>query len=154
MTAQKMTLIGALAAVFSIVLCPSSFAQYGGGGMGTGGAGAPGTPGYVAPSGGYKVNKALIGGLIGGGAAAGAGILYYTRHHNVYEGCVGQDGKSLIRGKDGKHFELRDAPPLPAGEKVSLKAKQDDGDASGSTLQVEKVRKDQGRCEPETTARK
>ncbi len=151
MTVQKMTLIAALAAVFTIVLCPSSFAQYGGGVMGTG---TPGTPGYVAPSGGYKANKAMIGGLIGGGAAAGGGILYYTHHHNVYEGCVGQDGKSLIRGKDGKRFELMSAPSLPVGEKVSLKAKKDEGDSSGSTLQVEKVRKDLGRCEPTTTARK
>ncbi len=116
--------------------------------------GTPGTPGYVAPAGGYKANKALIGGLIGGGAAAGAGIFYYTRHHNVYEGCVGQDGKSLIREKDGKHFELTDTPPLPAGERVSLKAKKDDRDSNGATLQVEKVRKDLGRCEPQTTARK
>lgn len=153
MSLRKGSLIVGLAAVFTMVLCPSSFAQYGGGGTG-GAAGTPGSPGYVAPSGGYKANKALIGGLIGGGAAAGAGILYYTHHHNVYDGCVGQDGKSLIRGKDGKRFELESAPSLPAGEKVSLKAKKDDGDSSGSTLQVEKVRKDLGRCEPETTARK
>jgi len=133
--------------IFALALCQSAFAQYGGGGTGPMGTPSPGTPGYVAPSHGYKANKALIGGLVGGGAVAGGGIFYYMRHHNVYEGCVGPDGTTLIREKDGQLFRLEGTAPLPAGEKVSLKAKKADEDSSGSMLEVDKVRKDLGRCE-------
>lgn len=139
--------------LLGLTLCPMLFAQYGGG-MGAPGMPAPGTPGYVAPSGGYKANKALIGGLVGGGAAAGAGLFYYTRHHNVFQGCVGPDGKTLIRDKDGKHFQLQNLfSELTPGEKYSLKAKKAE-ESSGSTLEVQKVRKDLGRCEPGAVARK
>jgi len=50
-------------------LSRSAFAQYGGGGMGTG---TPGTPGYVPPKSGYGSGKAIG---IGVGAAAGVGVV-------------------------------------------------------------------------------
>ncbi len=105
----------------------------------------PGSPTYTAPSGGYKANPALIGGLAGGGAAA-AGAIYYMTHHKIYKGCVGADGTTLTREKDGKRFQLQ-GTRLKPGEKVSLKAKKSDTDTSGSTLEVQDIRKDFGACE-------
>lgn len=66
-------------------------------------------------------------------------------HRNIVQGCVGPDGSTLVREKDGKTFQLDEK--LQAGERVSVKAKKDDSDASGSKLQVEDLRKDFGRCE-------
>ena len=111
------------------------------------GTNAPGTPGYVAPSGGYKANPMLIGGLVGGGAAAAGGIWYFMHHRNTFQGCVGPDGKTLINEKDGKSFQLTDSNLTP-GERVKLKAKK--SDPNSSSLDVEKVSKDYGRCEQQT----
>ncbi len=143
MSFQTRTIV--LTALLTLALGQSSLAQYGGGMGPMGTTPPPGTPGYVAPSHGYKANPALIGGLVGGGAAAGAGLFYYKRHHNVYQGCV---------GPDGKQFQLQNlAFALTPGEKFSLKAKKVD-DGSGSTLEVQDIKKDLGRCERETAARK
>ena len=101
---------------------------------------------YTPPpgGGGYSVNKAALGAGIGAGV--GAGVLFMTmRHHGMYTGCVGEDGKTLTR-KDGKSFELVGAP-LKAGEKFSLKAKKDKEDSTGSKLNVVDVKKDLGPCE-------
>ena len=51
----------------------------------------------------------------------------------------------MIREKDGQRFALDSN--LTPGELVSLKAKKDDSDTSGSKLQVEDIKKDYGRCE-------
>ena len=137
-----------LVTVVAFALCLSGWAQVypPGTPTPTGGTTTPGTPGYTAPSGGYKANPALIGGLIGGGAAAGAGIWYFMHHRNVMRGCIGPDGKTLVNEKDGKTFQLADTSLTP-GERVALKAKK----ADESTLNVEDVKKDYGRCE-QTTA--
>jgi hypothetical protein len=134
-------------AVVAITLCLPGFAQVypPGTPTPTGTSTTPGTPGYTPPSGGYKANPALIGGLIGGGGAAAAGIWYFMHHRNVVRGCVGPDGKTLVADKDGKTFQLSSS--LTPGERVSLKAKKDENEANSSTLQVEDVRKDYGRCE-------
>jgi hypothetical protein len=132
--------------VVALTLCLSGFAQvYPPGTPTPTGTAMPGTPGYTPPSGGYKANPALIGGLVGGGVAAAGGIWYFMHHRNVVQGCVGADGKTLIREKDGKRFQLDSS--LTPGERVSLKAKKDESDTNSSTLQVEDVRKDYGRCE-------
>ena len=140
-----------LAMFVVLALAPLGFAQYMPGPSPTPGSPTPGatstsSPGYVPPAHGYKANPALIGGLVGGGAAAAGGIWYYMHHRNLMQGCVGPDGKTLIREKDGQRFQLL-GTTLQPGERVTLKAKKDDSDASGSSLQVEDVRKDSGRCE-------
>lgn len=139
------TRILTLVALVSLAICQVASAQYNPGGTPTGGTTMPGTPGYTPPSGGYKANPALIGGLVGGGAAAAGGIWYFMHHRNLVKGCVGSDGKTLIREKDGQRFALDSN--LTPGELVSLKAKKDDSDTSGSKLQVEDIKKDYGRCE-------
>ena len=95
-----------LIALVCLAICQPGIAQTYPGGTGgtTTGTSTPGMAGYTPPSGGYKANPALIGGLIGGGAAAGAGIWYFMHHRNVMRGCVGDDGKTLIREKDGQSF--------------------------------------------------
>ena len=99
---------------------------------------------YTPPTGGYKANKAAIGAGIGAGV--GAGVLYMTLHHRgMYTGCVGADGKSLVRS-DGKTFQLIGSELKP-GEKFSLKATKDKEDASGTRLKVVDVKKDFGPCE-------
>jgi hypothetical protein len=126
-------------------MCQLALAQYSPGMPAPGTASpAPGMPGYVATKS-YSVNKAMVGGGIGA-AAAGGGLLYYVmKHRGVYEGCVSPDGKTLIR-KDGKRFTL-EGQSLGRGEKVSFKAKKVDSDSTGSTLEVENLRKDYGPCE-------
>ena len=143
---QVRTRIAVFIALVSLAVCQSAMAQYDPG-TGTSGTPTTGSPGYTAPSGGYKANKALIGGLIGGGAAAGAGIWYMMHHRNVMRGCVGPDGKTLVSEKDGKTFQLADTSLTP-GERVALKARK----ADESTLNVEDVKKDYGRCEQPTNA--
>ncbi len=137
-----------LLAALAVVLCQPATAQYVPPPMG---APMAGSPGYVPPAHGYQANPALIGGLAAGGAAAAGGIFYFMHHHNVYQGCVGQDGKSLIR-KDGKHFQLDNTSPLTPGDKVAVKAKKSGDD--GSTLEVSKLKKDYGPCEPATAGSK
>ncbi len=116
------------------------------------GSATPGTPGYTPPSHGYKANPALIGGLVGGGAAAAGGLYYFMKHRNIVEGCVGPDGTSLTRDKDGKRFQLQ-GTKLQAGERVRLKAKKSGDDSSGSTLDVSDIRKDFGPCEQSASAK-
>ena len=111
---------------------------------------APGTttPTYTPKT--YSVNKAMVGAGVGA-AAAGGGLLYYVmKHRHVYEGCVSPDGKTLIR-KDGKRFTL-EGQSLAHGNRVSFKAKKSDSDSTGSTLEVESLRKDYGACEGKEAA--
>lgn len=130
-----------LVMLFAFALCDFAAAQYAPGMPAPGGT--TGSPTYTPKS--YGVNKAMIG--AGAGAAAAGGlVLYAVRHRGVYQGCVGPDGKMLIRDKDGKQFRL-EGESLQPGEKVSIKAKKDGNDSAGETLEVLKVRKDFGRCE-------
>lgn len=137
-----------LAGLVAFALCTPGWAQvYPPGTPTPTGSAAPGTPGYTPPSGGYKANPALIGGAIAGGAAAAGGIWYFMHHRNTFQGCVGPDGKTLVNEKTGKSFQLTDSNLTP-GERVKLKAKK--SDPNSSSLDVEKVSKDFGRCEQQT----
>jgi len=139
-----------LTIVCVLALCQLALAQYTPGTPVPGAASPmPGTPGYVAPKT-YSVNKAMVGGAIGA-AAAGGGLLYYVmKHRGVYEGCVTPDGKTLVR-KDGKRFQL-EGQSLARGDRVFFKAKKADSDSTGSTLEVEDIRKDFGACEGQEAA--
>ncbi len=134
--------------LIALALCAPGWSQvYPPGTPAPTGSAAPGTPGYTPPSGGYKANPALIGGLVAGGAAAAGGIWYFMHHRNTFQGCVGPDGKTLVNEKDGKSFQLTDSNLTP-GERVKLKAKKTDKDSS--SLDVERVSKDFGRCEQQS----
>src|SRR5215472_13921454 len=128
-------------AILALPACQACLAQY----SGTMGTTSTGSPTYSAPSGGYKTNAAMIAGLIGGGAAAAGGVYFLTRHRNVYTGCVGPDGKTLVRQKDGTSFQLKGTSLTP-GEKVALKAKKS-ADEEVATLEVQDIKKDYGACE-------
>jgi len=79
-------------------------AQYGGGG-GMGGGGMPGSPTYTL-HGTCSSKGAIIGG-IAGGAAAGAGLLYWKLHNRAkLEGCVAGDGDRLVSEKDNQTYSL------------------------------------------------
>jgi len=79
-------------------------AQYGGGG-GMGGGGTPGSPTYTL-HGIYSSKGAIIGG-IAGGAAAGAGLLYWKLHNRAkLEGCAAGDGDKLVSEKDNQTYSL------------------------------------------------
>ncbi len=134
----------------SVGLCPLALAQYSPPSMPTPGSTtpAPGTPGYTPKT--DSVNKAMVGAGVGA-AVAGGGLLYYVmKHRHVYEGCVSPDGKTLIR-KDGKRFTL-EGQSLAGGKRVSFKAKKVESDSTGSTLEVENLRKDYGACEGKQAA--
>ena len=133
----------------SVAVCPLAVAQYSPG-MPTPGTTTPtgSTPVYTPKT--YSVNKAMVGAGVGA-AAAGGGLLYYVmKHRGVYEGCVTPDGKTLIR-KDGKRFTL-EGQSLARGNRVSFKAKKVESDSTGSTLEVESLRKDYGACEGKEAA--
>ncbi|HKD92017.1 MAG TPA: hypothetical protein VKB56_08945 [Terriglobales bacterium] len=129
-------------AILALAACQVCLAQYSGGTMGTT---STGSPVYTAPSGGYKTNGAMIGALVGGGAAAAGGVYFLMHHRNMYTGCVGPDGKTLVRQKDGTSFQLKGTSLTP-GEKVALKAKKS-ADEEVATLEVQDVKKDYGACE-------
>ena len=112
---------------------------------------APGTPGYTPNSKSYGVNKAAIGAGIGAGA--GAGVLYLVMHNRgVYKGCVGLDGTTFTNEKDGRKLRLQ-ASSVQPGERVSIKTKKAETDASGPTLEVVNVRRDFGPCEQRASSR-
>lgn len=138
--------------VCSLALCQLAVAQYGGmptPGSPTPTSNTPGTPGYVAPKS-YSVNKAAVGGGVAAAVAGGSLLYYVMKHRGVYEGCVTPDGKTLVR-KDGKRFTL-EGQSLARGNRVSFKAKKVESDSTGSTLEVENLRKDYGACEGKEAA--
>ena len=138
-----LTIVGCLG------LCPLALAQYSPPPTPGATSPAPGTPGYVAPKS-YSVNKAMVGAGVGA-AVAGGGLLYYVmKHRGVYEGCVTPDGTTLVR-KDGKRFKL-EGQALARGNRVSFKAKKSDNDSTGSTLEVQDLKKDFGACEGQEAA--
>src|SRR5258708_25105197 len=128
----------ALGLCLTAALSASAFAQYGGGGMGTG---TPGTPGYVAPKSGYGSGKAI--GIGVGAAAAGAGVLFLAlHHHGAVTGCVRQtdDGLSLVDEKKNKSYSLAGSSlALKHGDRVELK-----GQKSSRTILNEMVDATQG----------
>src|SRR6266446_10339213 len=125
-------------------LSSSAFAQYGGGGMGTG---TPGTPGYVPPKSGYGSGKAIG---IGVGAAAGVGVLFLAlHHHGAVTGCVRQtdDGLRLVDDKKNKSYALEaGSVDLKPGDRVELKGKKSSGNGGAEMFEPTKVVKSLGSC--------
>lgn len=131
----------------TVFLASSAMAQYGGGGTGMG-TGTPGTPGYVAPKGGYGSGKAI--GIGVGAAAAGAGVLFFTLHHRgAVTGCVQKtdDGLRLVDEKKNKSYALETGSvDLKAGDRVELKGKKSGGDGESQMFAPTKVVKNLGSC--------
>jgi len=113
----------------------------------TGGTGAPGTPGYVAPSNGYGSGKAIG---IGVGAAAGAGVLFLAlHHHGTVSGCVqpAEDGLRLVDEKNKKSYVLAtNALILKPGQHVELKGQKSKNESGVQTFEAKKLVKDLGSC--------
>jgi hypothetical protein len=148
-------------ATLCLAMSAAASAQYGGGGTGgTGtGSGTPGTPGYVAPSGGYGSGKAIG---IGVGAAAGAAVavvLLVRRHHHTSSqtqtqtyvtGCTQstQDKITLTNEKDTQTYSIvTDSKSLKAGERLALRGVVVPTEGSGTpVLQVQSLIKDYGAC--------
>src|SRR5216684_2087946 len=137
----------ALGLCLTAALSASAFAQYGGGGMGTG---TPGTPGYVAPKSGYGSGKAIG---IGVGAAAGVGVLFLALHHRgAVTGCVRQtdDGLRLVDDKKNKSYALEaGSVDLKPGDRVELKGRKSSGNGGAQIFEPTKVVKSLGSCGPE-----
>jgi len=123
-------------------------AQYGGGGGMTGGTGTPGTPGYVAPSGGYGSGKAV--GIGVGAAAGGATVLFLALHHRgMVSGCVqpADDGLRLVDEKNKKSYVLAtNALILKPGQHVALKGQKSKNESGAQTFEAKKLVKDLGSC--------
>ena len=154
-------------ATLCLALSAAASAQYGGGGTGgTGtGSGTPGTPGYVAPSGGYGNGKAIG---IGVGAAAGAAVavVLLVRHHHhtssqaqaqtqsktqtYVTGCTvsAEDKITLTNEKDHQTYSLiTDSKSVKAGERFALKGVVVPTEGSGNPVfQVQNLIKDYGTC--------
>jgi len=141
----------ALGLCLTAALSASAFAQYGGGGMGTG---TPGTPGYVPPKSGYGSGKAI--GIGVGAAAAGAGVLFLAlHHHGAVTGCVRQtdDGLSLVDEKKNKSYSLAGSSvALKPGDRVELKGKKSSAGAGNEMFEANKVVKNLGSCSVEPAA--
>jgi hypothetical protein len=121
-------------------------AQYPGGG-GMGGSGMPGSPTYT-PHGTYSSKGAIIGG-IAGGAAAGAGLLYWKLHNRAkLEGCLSGDGDRLVNEKDNQTYSLanKQNETLKPGERVELLGKKVKNDSGEPMFEVHKMSKDLGQC--------
>src|SRR6266852_2288401 len=135
----------ALGLCLTVAFSASAFAQYGGGGMGTG---TPGTPGYVAPKSGYGSGKAI--GIGVGAAAAGAGVLFLALHHRGgVTVCVQKtdDGLRLVDEKKDKSYALEAGNvDLKAGDRVELKGKKSSGDGGAQMFAPTKVVKNLGSC--------
>ena len=128
-------------------------AQYGGGG-GMGGGGTPGSPGYT-PHGSYSSKGAIIGG-IAGGAAVGAGLLYWKLHNRAkLQGCLSGAGDKLVSEKDNQTYSLtnKQDQTLKPGERVELLGKKTKNDSGEPTFEVHKMSKELGQCTA-TTAEK
>ena len=138
----------ALSLSFVLVAAVQVSAQYGGGGGMTGGAGTPGTPGYVAPSSGYGSGKAI--GIGVGAAAGGAGVLFLALHHRgVVSGCVqpADDGLRLVDEKNKKSYVLAtNALILKPGQHVELKGKKSKNESGVQTFEARRLVKDLGTC--------
>jgi len=146
-------------ATLCLALSAAASAQYGGGGTGGTGATGSGTPGYVAPSGGYGSGKAIG---IGVGAAAGAAVavILLVRHHHhtssqaqtqtYVTGCTQsiQDGVSLTNEKDNQTYSLiTDSKSVKTGERVAFKGVVVPTEGSGNPVfQAQSLIKDYGAC--------
>jgi hypothetical protein len=129
-----------------LVLIPvTAIAQYGGGGMG-------GTTTYLTgthPS--YGSKGAVIGGIVGG-AAAGAGLLYWKLHNPKLQGCLAGSGDKLVNEKDNQTYSLtnKQDETLKPGERVELLGKKAKDDSGEPTFEVHKMSTDLGQCSATT----
>jgi hypothetical protein len=129
-------------------------AQYGGGG-GMGGGGMTGSPTYT-PHGTYSSKGAIIGG-IAGGAALGAGLLYWKFHNRAkLQGCLAGDGDKLPNEKDNQTYSLTSTQNqnLKPGERVQLQGKNIKSDSGEPMFEVHKVIKNLGQCTATTAERR
>lgn len=141
----------ALGLCLTAVLSGSAFAQYGGGGMGTG---TPGTPGYVPPKSGYGNGKA-IGIGVGAAAGVGAAVFFAMHHHGAVTGCVRKtdDGLSLVDEKKNKSYSLEGSSvALNPGDRVELKGKKSSSSMGNDMFEATKVVKNLGSCSAEPAA--
>jgi len=110
-------------------------------------------PGGMSPS--YGSKGAVIGGVVGG-AAVGAGLLYWKLHRRAkLQGCVAGDGDKLVAEKDNQTYSLtnKQNQSLKPGERVELVGKKLK-DASGEPMfEVQKLNKDFGQCATTTAAK-
>src|SRR3984893_378686 len=124
-------------------------AQYGGGG-GMGGGGMPRSPRYT-PDGTLNSKGVIIGG-IAGGAAAGAGLLYWKLHHRAkLQGCVAGDRERLANEKDNQSYSLtsKQNETMKPSERVELVRRE--GKVSGESMfEVHKMAKDLGQSTAKT----
>jgi len=144
---MKTPKVRAFVLALSLVLLATeaSFAQYGGGSMGSGGSNGS----YTAPKGGYSSSTGIA---IGAGVAAGAGIAYLAfRNHSTIVGCVepSSDGIKLMNEKDQNIYALvAGNVPLNPGQRVALHGKKFRDDAGKPAFHVSKLAKDYGSCKP------
>lgn len=137
----RVLLCNAQRAIASIVLMasiPTALAQYPGGGP--------------APS--YGSKGAVIGG-VAGGAAVGAGLLYWKFHRQAkLQGCVAGDGDTLVTEKDNHTYKLTNITnqSLKTGERVELFGKRTKNSAGEPTFEVRRLSKELGQCTTTTAA--
>jgi hypothetical protein len=88
---------------------------------------------------------ALIGGIAGGAAGAGALFLLLHHRHSAVVGCVAPDGKTLTADNHQRTYQLTGAS-VTAGEHVSVTGKRSKGPSGLDELEVTAVKKDLGQC--------
>jgi hypothetical protein len=143
---RRYVLRAALATALVFGVSTLAVAQYGGGG-GMGGGGMPGSPTYT-PHGSYSSKGAIIGG-VAGGAAVGAGLLYWKLHSRAkLQGCVTGDGNRLVNEKNNQTYSLmsKQNETLKPGERVQLQGKTVKTDAGEPMFEVYKVNRELGQC--------
>jgi hypothetical protein len=92
----------------------------------------------------------IIVGIVAVGVGVGVGVTYLIVHERgVAEGCIAEsDGKRTLVGSDKIVYSLLDAgPSLPVGQRAKLKGHKS-GPKSARSLQVEKILKVYGPCQP------
>src|SRR5258708_1528164 len=113
-------------------------AQYGGGGGMGGGVGCPEglRTRLTAP-----IAQRVPSLAVAGGAAAGAGVLYWMLHSRALEGCVSGDGDRLVNEKDSQTYSLtnKQSETLKPGERVELLGKKVKNDSGEPIFEVHKM---------------
>jgi hypothetical protein len=93
---------------------------------------------------------AIVVVAVGVGVGVGVGISYLVhRRHTSLAGCVQQaDNRLSLTAKDGKSYELLDAPSeVKAHERWSLRGHKIKG-SSGPVFRVDRVSRNYGACSP------
>jgi hypothetical protein len=147
---RRYVLKATLATALSFGVSTLAVAQYGGGG-GMGGGGMTGSPSYT-PHGTYSSKGAIIGG-IAGGAALGAGLLYWKFHNRArLQGCLAGDGDKLANEKDNQTYSLTSTQnqSLKPGERVEVIGRKIKNNSGEPMFEVHKMTKDLGQCSATT----